>query len=327
MNHKAPAGAASVLPRFIDRDDPKYSIDSAGTPIAEVESGSTLIVATHDARNGKLRRAEDVLASAPDYSERFPKTVPVTGPIAVAGCEPGDTLVVEILDIELDDYGFMIVKPALGLVQGLVTEDTAKVVQVSREGIDFGALTLPLRPMVGVIATAPAGEAVAPIYNGRYGGNLDSTRIAPGAIVRMPVQVEGGMLYIGDVHATMGDGEVCGTGVETGARVVVRITVEKGGAPQWPWVETADRLITNATAPDYLEASEHAVRQMMSLLQQRYGVQHLEAFMLVSAAGDVMVNQACRYPIDVSVRVEFPKIPRNPASPVEVISTHGRAAE
>jgi amidase len=294
---------------FVDRDDPRYSIDPKGKPVAMVESGASLIVATHDARTGKLKQADEVMLTAPDFSEKFPKTVPVTGPIVVNGCEPGDALVVEILAIELDQSGFLIVKPKLGLVQGLVEQDTAKIVTVSENVVRFDDLELPVRPMVGVIATAPAGEAVAPIFNGRHGGNLDCSQIAPGARVRMPVRVPGGMLYLGDVHATMGDGEACGTGVEIGARVHIRVSVEKAGARSWPWVEVDDRLITIATAPDFAMASELATREMMELLRQRHGVSSVEAFMLVSAAGDIRVNQACRYPIDVSARVEFPKLP------------------
>ena len=295
-------------PTVVARDDPRYSIDPEGRSVAEVESGDLLIVATHDARTGKLRRAEDVMLTAPDFREKFPKTVPVTGPIVVADCEPGDALVVDILAIELDDYGFLIVKPKLGLVQGLVEQDTAKIVTVREGFVHFDQLKLPIHPMVGVIATAPAREAIAPIFNGPHGGNLDCTQIAPGARVRMPVRVRGGLLYLGDVHATMGDGEACGTGVEIGARVHIRVTVEKGGARSWPWIETDDRLITVATAPDFALASELATREMMLLLQERHSVSAVDAFMLVSAAGNIRVNQACRYPIDVSARVEFPKL-------------------
>lgn len=295
-------------PVYLTRDDPKYCIDRNEQPAVRVAPGTQLIVETHDARTGKLRDAADVMATAPDFRDRFPKTVPATGPIAVEGAEPGDAIVVDIINIDVDDYGFLLVKPKLGLVQNLVDTDTAKVVTISDGSICFNDLRLPVRPMIGVIATAPEGEPIGTIHNGRHGGNLDSTRVSPGSRIRMPVRVAGGLLYLGDVHATMGDGEACGTGVEVGARVHIRVEVEKGGARNWPWIETEDRLITVATGSDYETASELAAREMMALLSERLGVSDVDAFMLISAAGDIRINQACRYPIDVSVRVEFPKL-------------------
>lgn len=308
MSTTAATSPTTAAPIYLTRDDPKYSIDPDDRPAVCVPPGARLIVETHDARTGQLKHADEVMSSAPDYGERFPKTVPVTGPIFVDGAEPGDALVVDILLIEPDEYGFLIVKPKLGLVQGLVNQDTAKVVQVRDGMVEFDRFRFPVRSMVGVIGTAQAEGPVGTIYNGRYGGNLDSTRIAPGARVRMPVRVPGGLLYLGDCHASMGDGEACGTGVEVGARVHVRVGLEKGGATNWPWVETEDRWITNATAPTYEEASELAAREMIALLGDRLGVSPVDAFMLISATGDIRANQACRYPIDVSVRVEFPKL-------------------
>jgi amidase len=162
--------------------------------------------------------------------------------------------------------------------------------------------------MIGVMATAPAGDPIGTAYCGRHGGNMDNNMIRIGTRVHLPVRVPGAGFYVGDVHASMGDGEVCGTGVEIGARVHLRLTLEKGKARDWPWMETQDLLIQAASAKTYEEASEIAVREMMGLLGERLGLSPPDAFMLVSAIGDVRVNQACRSPIDVSVRVEVPKL-------------------
>ena len=106
----------------------------------------------------------------------------------------------------------------------------------------------------------------------------------------------------------MGDGEISGAGLEIGARVHLGLTLEKGSARAWPWMETPDLLITTASAAAYEEASEIAAREMMALLAERLGVTPVEAFMLLSIRGDVRVNQACRSTIETSVRVEFPKL-------------------
>jgi amidase len=248
------------------------------------------------------------MASAPDFRDRFPKTNPATGPIRVAGAEPGDALAIDVLGIELDDYGFLLVKPDFGLVRNLVNQPIAKIVPVRDGMVEFDRLRFPVRPMIGVMATAPDGEAIGTAYCGPHGGNMDNNRIAVGTRVHLPVRVAGASFYVGDVHASMGDGEVCGTGVEIGARVHLRLQLVKGAARRWPWMETKDLLIQAASAKTYEEASEIAVREMMALLGERLGLSPPDAFMLVSAIGDVRVNQACRSPIDVSVRVEVPKL-------------------
>lgn len=293
---------------IVSRDDPQYRIAADVPPAARVASGTVLVVETHDARAGRLRRPEDVKAVQVDYSQPFPKSCPVTGPVYVEAAMSGDAIAVDILAIDLDPQGYMVAKPARGIVQGLVKEDTAKILHIEDGHIRFDDLRIPVRPMVGTIATAPELGEFAPVKNGNYGGNLDCRRIEPGSRVYMPVRHPGGLLFLGDVHARMGDGEACGNGVEIGARVTLRVSVVPGGARPWPWIETDDLLIALATAPTYEAAAELAVLQMMALLGERYGCSSLDAYLLVSAAGDIGVNQTCRYPIDVSVRVEFPKL-------------------
>lgn len=292
---------------FLSRDRVVHSIDPAAAPLLEVAAPCELVVETHDARGGRLKRPEDVVATAPDFAERFPRTNPATGPIRIRGAEPGDVLTVEVLDIRLDSYGFVMVKPDMGLVRGLVNEPVAKVCPVEDGLIHFGELRLPVRPMIGVLATAPADRAIATAHVGPHGGNMDCNRVAVGTKVHLPVRIAGAGFHVGDIHASMGDAEVTGSGLEIGARVHLALSLHKGGARDWPWMETPDLWITVGSAPDYEAASEIAVRQMMDLLVERLGVSAVEAFMLLSVRGDVRVNQACRSTIDTSVRVEFPK--------------------
>lgn len=294
--------------QHLDRAQVSFKFDAADPPRLEVAAPAEVMVETHDARSGKLKRAEEVMLTAPNFSDAFPKTNPATGPIRITGAEPGDALAIDVLGIELDAYGFLIVKPDFGLVRNLVNQPVAKIVPVEDGMIAFDKLRIPVRPMIGVMATAPAGAAIGTAYCGRHGGNMDNNRIRVGTRVHLPVRVPGASFYVGDVHAAMGDGEVCGTGVEIGARVHLRIQLVKGTAREWPWMETPELLIQAASAPTYEEASEIAVREMMALLGERLGLSPPDAFMLVSAIGDVRVNQACRSPIDVSVRVEVPKL-------------------
>ena len=162
--------------------------------------------------------------------------------------------------------------------------------------------------MIGVMATAPAGEPVGTAYVGSHGGNMDCNLIAVGARVRLPVRVPGALFFVGDIHAAMGDGEVSGSGFEIGAKVRLRLDLEKGRARGWPSVETADRYATIASAPDFYAAAEIALRELIVWLGQRYRVDPLEAYMLATLSGDLRVNQACRSPVDISLRMEFPKL-------------------
>jgi amidase len=128
-------------------------------------------------------------------------------------------------------------------------------------------------------------------------------------------QVEGALLYIGDVHAAMGDGEVSGTGIEIGARVTVRVGLGDTLAKRWPRLETPDRFVAIASAPTFESASSIVVEETISDLGERYGLPPTDAFMLISAVGDLRVNQACRSKIDVSLRLEMPRLQCGPPAP------------
>jgi len=296
------------VPPTLSADDVVYAIDKAVPPRLRLAAPAEVTVATLDARAGRLTEPSQVEATARDYRDRFPKANPATGPIFVEGAEPGDALAVEILRIDLGPRGYSLVKPGFGVIADMVERPVARFAEVRDGAIDFAGVRLPLRPMVGVIATAPDGEPIGTAYVGRHGGNLDCNLIAAGATVHLPVRVPGALFYVGDVHATMGDGEVSGSGFEIAARVTLRLVLEKGAATEWPWLETADTIVTLASAQKFDDAAEAAVRAMIPRIMARHGVSETDAYMLASIRGDLRVNQACRSPIDTSVRFEFPKL-------------------
>ena len=293
---------------FLDRDEVTYHLGADLAPRLSVEPGRLVSVATHDARSGRLKRPEDVLTTRPrPDAQGYLQTNPATGPIAVEGAQPGDCLCVTIESIDLDAYGFAIVRPEWGVVKNSVDRMTAKILPVEDGRVLFGAIHIPIRPMVGVLGVAPAGDGIATLYLGRHGGNMDCNAIAVGAKVHLPVQVAGGLLFVGDVHAVMGDSEATGTGCEIGARIGLRVDLEPGRGRRWPWIETATHIVSYAAAPTFEEAAELAMEELIDMVRERHGLEYGEAFMLIGLAGDVRVNQACRAGIDVSVRIEFPK--------------------
>jgi amidase len=196
----------------------------------------------------------------------------------------------------------------MGIIRGLSPTPIAKMCEVRDGEVGFGDLRIPTRPMVGVIGVAPAGEPIGTAYVGAHGGNIDTSLAGVGSRMTLRAQVDGGLLYIGDVHAAMGDGEVTGTGIEIGGRVTVRVGLGDSPAKDWPRLETDDRLVAIASAPTFEAASEVVVAEMMTDVADRYALSPTEASMLISATGDLRVNQSCRSKIDVSLRLEMPRL-------------------
>jgi amidase len=162
--------------------------------------------------------------------------------------------------------------------------------------------------MVGVIGTAPADGVIYTSAPGPQGSNIDVNAVTVGARAHLPVHVPGALLAIGDVHASMGDGEVSGTGVEIAGEVTVRVDLVPSAAPARPWIETDDAWITTGSGPMLEDAVEMAVEEMTRLLMERFTLSRTEAFLLVSARGDVRIGQCARIRgLDATAYAVFPK--------------------
>lgn len=230
------------------------------------------------------------------------KINPATGPLFVEGAMPGDTLKVTVKAINLAPKGVVKVSGFMKHeVEGLHWHGLA----IEDDSVVLAGRRLPLKKMIGVIGVAPAGQSVPTVTPGKHGANMDAKIIGEGASVYLPVQVEGALLAMGDVHALMGDGETGGTGIEIGASIDVDIEVIKGQLCQWPMVETDDfiSIITSAETLD--EASEICVKEMASYLAKVLELPLPEATMLLGLAGDLKVCQIVN-PLKTA-RFEFPK--------------------
>jgi amidase len=162
--------------------------------------------------------------------------------------------------------------------------------------------------MVGVVGVAPAEGTVYTAHPAAIGSNADFNAVTAGTIVHLPVQVPGALLAIGDLHASMGDGEVCGTGVEISGEVDARVTLRKGGAPERIWLETPDDWVQTGQGATLEEAVRQGVEMMTRFLMTQLDLTRTEAFLLVSARGDVRIGQAAAIPgCDATVYVRFPK--------------------
>jgi amidase len=292
------------VPRLA-RNQVVYSLDKAHPPVLTVESGAVVVLETYDARSGTINSNSDLL----DHPHPIGLN-PATGPIEVVGAEPGDSLAVEILEIRLAEQGFIAIKANVGLLAERAGRFVTRVVPVRDGYVHYNErIRLPVRPMVGVIGTAPAGIGVSTGDPGAHGGNMDNRYVAVGATVHLPVSVPGAMLALGDVHATMGDGEITMLGVEICAEVTVRVHLLKGELCFRPWIENADAWITTADHVDPTIAMRMAAEGMLALLQDKLRVGFDDAYMLLSAQGDVGICQMCGPgQFATTARTVFPKL-------------------
>lgn len=288
----------------IGRDKVFYRFDKSKPPTQTVKPGDVLSIKTRDSHDGTIRSG-----AGRYYTEQF-RPNPATGPIALSGVEPGDTLVLDILEIRTGNQGFTTIRPSWGLITGIVERPMAKILRLQGQEVVFGdGIRFPVRPMIGVVGVAPAGEGIGNMYAGPHGGNMDNNDIAQGARVHLPVFVPGALFGIGDVHASMGDGEISGGGFDIEAEAVVRVDMKKGEAPRWPRIERNGKVITTAVDLDPIQAMRIATEEMVILLRERLGLDQADALMLLSVRGDVQVCTCHNHPeAGFTMRVSFPKL-------------------
>jgi amidase len=285
----------------LTKDTRTYFFGPQNPAAIKVDPGTTIIFETLDALDDQIHSNND-LATKIDLNH----VNAATGPVHINGAKPGDTLVAEILDIQPWTWGAALIIPGFGFLQDTLPGPFTRIFQIEGgRSMQFGdRVRLPLKPMIGTIGVTPT-EPITTLSSGSHGGNLDTTDICPGSKVYLPVLVEGALFGVGDVHATMGDGEVCGTGVECGADVTIKLDLLKDFLIIRPRIETAGEFMTVASAEGLNAAIKLALEDMVSWLQQEWGLTGEEAYVLASLAGNVRIGQV----VDpaVTVRVAMPK--------------------
>jgi amidase len=297
----------------ISRGNVIFQFSPKNRPIATVRPGEAVSVETDDCFRSQIKNERDLVTQI-DFS----KVNPATGPIAIEGAEPGDILVVEIISVEVESTGFMVVIPEEGAFGERLKEPVTRVVPV-REGRFWldEHLSFPLRPMIGVIGVSPGDQEIPCGEIGDHGGNMDAKVIRPGARVYFQVRRDGAMFALGDAHAGMGDGEALICGVEIPARVELSFDLIKQPKilPPRPVVEVDDRVVTIGLGPTLDEAASCALNDMMDLIHLKTGRTLDDVSMLISAVGDLRVCQI----VDPqkTARVEIPKaVFPDPSRPV-----------
>ena len=272
---------------FLDRSSVVYEMDRDNTPVLTITSGDSVTVETEDCFCHRILSENQCVDEDFDLSH----VNPATGPIAVEDALPRDSIVVTIRAIHLDSQGVIESVPGWGLLGNKATSCKTVITPIMDNRVQFNGLSLPARPMIGVIGNAPEHGAVGCGTPGNHGGNLDTKEIAAGAIVHLPVFVPGGLLALGDVHALMGDGESCGTGVECRATVELSIELAKSTGLSAPLVETENEIIVISSHKKLDRAIYQSMVLAVQLLMKLTGFSWQEAYMLASISCDVRVSQ------------------------------------
>jgi amidase len=274
----------------LSRDQVIWSFGPDLQPVLEVEPGDVVTFETNDCFTGQIR-SEDDLVTEIDLS----RINSATGPVAVRGAEPGDSLVAEILDVRPIEWGVATLIPGFGQLIDQVSSPVTRLFDVRDGEIRMNdRVRFPAKPMVGVVGVATDGEELSNGLAGRHGGNLDDHFHGKGARIYFPVRQAGGMFAVGDMHASMGDGEICFTGVEIAGEVDIRFDLLKGKQATWPVTELADSWLAHATADTYEDALQLVCEEASRLLVDEHGFSREDAFIFLSVACDVGVAQACK---------------------------------
>jgi amidase len=302
--------SALAIDHRIADDQVVWAFGPDMSPLLEVEPGTVVTLAMKDGLNGQITR-EDQLVRDILTDLDLTHVNGATGPVAVRGAEPGDSLVVDILAIRTAPTGVALVIPGVGQLHGRGLEARTKLFQVDGDTIHMNErVSFPIRPMIGVVGVATGSSEVLNGFAGEHGGNLDNHLHGPGSRIYFPVRQPGGMFAAGDLHASMGDGEISGTGVEIAGEVDLRFGLVKARQGRWPVSELDGHWVAHATSDgDVREALELACDEAARLLVDQWGFALDEAFIFLSVACDVGIAQACQpSPFSAIARVIIPKI-------------------
>lgn len=269
-------------------------------PAGYCKSGETIIFETRDCYDNTITSSERPLGDREGLSN------PVTGALYVEGAEVGDILKVEIEDIKLRSWGVMRSSPTAGVFHEKYEKREAIIFQVKDNKIYFDdKLILDADPMIGVIGTAPIEkEGIPTTTPGKHGGNMDCKKIVKGSIIYLPINVKGGLLSMGDIHALMGDGEVFICGLEIAGEITVKVSVLKNIKLPTPFLYSRGKVMSIQSAEDLDKAGDMSAKEMFEFVKEATKQDDVRTGMLMSLLSDMAVCQVVD-PL-LTVRVEFP---------------------
>jgi amidase len=325
LQDELPEGKDPFMKRITRERARGYAFDRALPPLLQVAPGEKFIVETEDASTGYLRQEGQSPLDRPLIDTWPPSVNPVGGPVYIEGVRRGDLLAVKIEEILVAaDQSFTFVDRRGPVHDSLKWSEAAEPFThilrhepgpsgTMRDGkIWFNEkISWPVSPFIGTIAVAPEREVLTSIYGqGIGGGNLDCRDIRPGNIFFMNSQNEGGLLFVGDVHASQGDTEFSAVAAETRAEVTLSVEVIPAKKIPYPRIETPTSLISLYNSRPLEHAVTKAVFNLMEWLVREYSMSRRDAYMQISVNPEVRVHiyqMIPDAPLLYTAGVEFPK--------------------
>ncbi len=286
----------------ITSDKSIYKFAPSMEAVATARPGDVIKFETNDCFYQQINQ-ESQLVTEIDFS----RVNPATGPIFIEGAEPGDLLKIRILAIDVHEQGVGIVMQGGGVLGAEAGQSRTRIFEVKDGFAHMDDIKIPIKPMVGVIGTAPAdedGEWITAVP-WKHGGNMDTTDIKVGSTLYLPVRQKGALLALGDCHAAMGDGEVSMAALEIPADVIIEVNLIKGKASEWPLLETKKEIMVIASGDSVDQAIETATSQAVKLLAKGLEISWEDAYILASLAVNLKISQLVNE--KKTVRAAIPK--------------------
>lgn len=283
-------------------DNVKY-VFGVAPPVAHLKPGNILDANSLDCFGNALQKPGDTSALVKGDN-------PLTGPFYIDGAEPGDTLVVRILDLKVDGkqgvgefspgfgginathYTPMIEKEPLGERIWFYPIDNAEGTAAFQAQDSNFKVKIPMHPFLGCIGVAPAnGEARSSIVPAEFGGNMDAPEVSAGNTLYLPVNVAGALFYFGDGHAAMGDGEIAGSAIEVPMKARLQFELVKGKHTGWPRFENEKEIMAAGIYRPVDDAVRIAFTELVAWMHADYGLSELDAYELLSKVAKIHLTE------------------------------------
>jgi acetamidase/formamidase len=303
-----------VAKHELKADEVHFTWSPEHEPRLRVRPGDTVRMSTRDGFDGQMAdvTAEELATTLKPLD--FSRIAPLTGPVFVEGARPGDIAAITIERLVPAGPGWTVVWPAWTgfdyarphrLGQGAYIVDFREDELNSGGSVEIGGVRVRLRPMLGMVGTAPRAGEFPTLPPREFGGNMDLRLLGEGVTLYLPVFVEGALISFGDGHAVQGDGEICTTAIECGMSVDVHIELERGRRIEEPELRTGEEYIVTAFGRDLDSAARKATEFMHRHLMDVRGLGAEDAYVLMSLGGNLGVNQVVDTP-HVGVRFSMP---------------------
>lgn len=292
-----------------------YTVGPYSDPVMTVRPGDRITIETRDAFEGAITSEQD----KPSEKLHMPYLNPQNGPILIDGAEKGDVVAVYIVAMVprgknpcgtccmIREFGGLTGTTYTALLNEPLPEKVRKINLDEKHVYWSERVTLPYRPHIGTLSLSPEIDSINSLTPDAHGGNMDLPDMGPGSITYLPVRVPGARLFIGDAHATQGDGECCGVAVEYPTRTTIRVDLIKGWALDWPRLEREDFIMTIGSARPLEDATRIAYRELVRWMVADYGFDKWDAYMMLSQCGRVRLGNFVdpKYTVGAGILKEY----------------------